>query len=143
MSTEFEDLDLGGMNGAADSEGRKTLAPGNYVLTISEANKVTLNNGKAHYIELKFTSPDTGQYVKDKMMWKHANAKWSGEGGSRKHANNFAQGVDIGMKTLKTILIHANHPTPNKPGDPQSMICLLYTSPSPRDGLLSRMPSSA
>ena len=25
----------------------------------------------------------------------------------------------------------------------QSRICLLYTSPSPRDGLLSRMPSSA
>ena len=25
----------------------------------------------------------------------------------------------------------------------ESMICLLYTSPSPRDGLLSRMPSSA
>ena len=27
--------------------------------------------------------------------------------------------------------------------DPSSFICLLYTSPSPRDGLLSRMPSSA
>ena len=29
--------------------------------------------------------------------------------------------------------------------DPKSLpyICLLYTSPSPRDGLLSRMPSSA
>ena len=26
---------------------------------------------------------------------------------------------------------------------PQANICLLYTSPSPRDGLLSRMPSSA
>ena len=26
---------------------------------------------------------------------------------------------------------------------PPSMACLLYTSPSPRDGLLSRMPSSA
>ena len=25
----------------------------------------------------------------------------------------------------------------------QVVICLLYTSPSPRDGLLSRMPSSA
>ena len=25
----------------------------------------------------------------------------------------------------------------------KSKICLLYTSPSPRDGLLSRMPSSA
>ena len=32
-----------------------------------------------------------------------------------------------------------------KPEDcmPQAEICLLYTSPSPRDGLLSRMPSSA
>ena len=28
-------------------------------------------------------------------------------------------------------------------GTPQVWICLLYTSPSPRDGLLSRMPSSA
>ena len=26
---------------------------------------------------------------------------------------------------------------------PYAMTCLLYTSPSPRDGLLSRMPSSA
>ena len=26
---------------------------------------------------------------------------------------------------------------------PKSTVCLLYTSPSPRDGLLSRMPSSA
>ena len=25
----------------------------------------------------------------------------------------------------------------------QDIVCLLYTSPSPRDGLLSRMPSSA
>ena len=25
----------------------------------------------------------------------------------------------------------------------RALICLLYTSPSPRDGLLSRMPSSA
>ena len=28
-------------------------------------------------------------------------------------------------------------------GDPNDHTCLLYTSPSPRDGLLSRMPSSA
>ena len=27
--------------------------------------------------------------------------------------------------------------------DQKTFICLLYTSPSPRDGLLSRMPSSA
>ena len=29
------------------------------------------------------------------------------------------------------------------PADSDSISCLLYTSPSPRDGLLSRMPSSA
>ena len=29
------------------------------------------------------------------------------------------------------------------PAVPKTMGCLLYTSPSPRDGLLSRMPSSA
>ena len=28
-------------------------------------------------------------------------------------------------------------------GTRHDQICLLYTSPSPRDGLLSRMPSSA
>ena len=27
--------------------------------------------------------------------------------------------------------------------EPKNLDCLLYTSPSPRDGLLSRMPSSA
>ena len=29
------------------------------------------------------------------------------------------------------------------PSGTQTNLCLLYTSPSPRDGLLSRMPSSA
>ena len=37
------------------------------------------------------------------------------------------------------ILRFANFAT----GDMMSFGCLLYTSPSPRDGLLSRMPSSA
>ena len=31
----------------------------------------------------------------------------------------------------------------NPPTSSKDLICLLYTSPSPRDGLLSRMPSSA
>ena len=30
-----------------------------------------------------------------------------------------------------------------RPEKNQNIACLLYTSPSPRDGLLSRMPSSA
>ena len=39
------------------------------------------------------------------------------------------QGADVARGTLERVV----HPYP----------CLLYTSPSPRDGLLSRMPSSA
>ena len=36
------------------------------------------------------------------------------------------------VNTLRTLIAKA-----------QRQVCLLYTSPSPRDGLLSRMPSSA
>ena len=36
----------------------------------------------------------------------------------------------IGLVAIMGLLVHV-------------LICLLYTSPSPRDGLLSRMPSSA
>ena len=39
---------------------------------------------------------------------------------------------------VKLILI-----APPQEGDVQAQICLLYTSPSPRDATLSRMPSSA
>ena len=33
--------------------------------------------------------------------------------------------------------------TMRTPGDDESLVCLLYTSPSPRDPIGSRMPSSA
>ena len=35
------------------------------------------------------------------------------------------------------------HPSNHNLMEMLIMVCLLYTSPSPRDGLLSRMPSSA
>src|SRR5664279_6657820 len=40
------------------------------------------------------------------------------------------------------LLAGANHPQGDFPSV-RNEDCLLYTSPSPRDGLLSRMPSSA
>ena len=45
--------------------------------------------------------------------------------------------VRVRKKTLLKYLSEIT-PVPNTPNT-----CLLYTSPSPRDGLLSRMPSSA
>ena len=56
------------------------------------------------------------------------------------------------MKNDGFIVIEGIHKNPNKIDtlDEQTKVvhgpynnCLLYTSPSPRDGLLSRMPSSA
>ena len=44
-------------------------------------------------------------------------------------------------KTLVFLQRHHNDGSASKP--PHMINCLLYTSPSPRDGLLSRMPSSA
>ena len=43
----------------------------------------------------------------------------------------------IGIGKISNILFYVEKP--KTPG----YACLLYTSPSPRDGLLSRMPSSA
>ena len=39
--------------------------------------------------------------------------------------------------------VRKNLPRRNFPFNHSHSFCLLYTSPSPRDGLLSRMPSSA
>ena len=47
---------------------------------------------------------------------------------------------DVETKTLKAEL---NILSENFPEARRAISCLLYTSPSPRDGLLSRMPSSA
>ena len=48
--------------------------------------------------------------------------------------------ADADVKTFITNDIKLNIPLLSAAMD---TVCLLYTSPSPRDGLLSRMPSSA
>ena len=74
-------------------------------------------------------------------------------------ANHAKNGMVIDFKDLKTIVKseivdvfdHAMVLNNNSPhselatvlSSQEHKVCLLYTSPSPRDGLLSRMPSSA
>ena len=41
------------------------------------------------------------------------------------------------------LLLVTNEDASDIPGQAQAEVCLLYTSPSPRDATLSRMPSSA
>ena len=48
-----------------------------------------------------------------------------------------------GLPSVRLGLINSDFPTGPLDADTMNAVCLLYTSPSPRDGLLSRMPSSA
>ena len=57
--------------------------------------------------------------------------------------NNFIEDISILSKLgISIVIIHGGGPRIKRELD-KSNICLLYTSPSPRDRLLSRMPSSA
>ena len=47
------------------------------------------------------------------------------------------------QKVKFSLEIDYENKKPTSDKDIKSIVCLLYTSPSPRDGLLSRMPSSA
>ena len=53
--------------------------------------------------------------------------------------NGFAAEV-IAAQGFDSIVLDVQHGVMDYP---EMLSCLLYTSPSPRDGLLSRMPSSA
>ena len=66
----------------------------------------------------------------------------------------FKQGIDLAnqqdilkkafsYKKAKTVAISINSPGGSPVQSHLIYSCLLYTSPSPRDGLLSRMPSCA
>ena len=53
-------------------------------------------------------------------------------------------GICRGLQEINVAFGGSLHPEIRElPGRMNHRICLLYTSPSPRDGLLSRMPSSA
>ena len=58
------------------------------------------------------------------------------------------EGIDVGITTAYDVARAAEYPSLEEQQDMQywdavNGTCLLYTSPSPRDATLSRMPSSA
>ena len=60
--------------------------------------------------------------------------------------NNGAQGTEytgIMANDVKQLLVDAGFDFANSTSNSQIQSCLLYTSPSPRDNRVSRMPSSA
>ena len=72
------------------------------------------------------------------------------EGKEIKDPKNIMGGKEINQQTLNEELMKTDNPYSELVNTPRPRTlaereadCLLYTSPSPRDGLLSRMPSSA
>ena len=69
-----------------------------------------------------------------------AEADWVYLGGGYAHV---ALPILQGTKVMEALLSAKERGALISGASAGAMICLLYTSPSPRDGLLSRMPSSA
>ena len=65
-----------------------------------------------------------------------------GKKAQAKQADQQAQ-IDAMKQTVSMLIIDKKRVKIKESGLPQAVICLLYTSPSPRDMRSSRMPSSA
>ena len=61
----------------------------------------------------------------------------------REHGIPFELKLEVPNDTTATAIEEGRKMMKDPSAPRYSSICLLYTSPSPRDGLLSRMPSSA
>ena len=95
----------------------------------------------AHVLDL-LTSKDT-KVVLD-LMW-NCRARWRFIGTVLQIDVGTLDAIDANNKNvedcLRDMINHWLHSA--KPRPTRDAICLLYTSPSPRDATLSRMPSSA
>ena len=58
-------------------------------------------------------------------------------------ASNFEESIGSAIFLEPKVKVYPLQTSGGKSHYQDKEICLLYTSPSPRDGLLSRMPSSA
>ena len=84
-------------------------------------------------IDLVFCDPRSGRWWV--LDWK---SNWIGE--RRSEASEVRCGpIHYHQAAMEEQMVHHHYPLQAH----LYLVCLLYTSPSPRDGLLSRMPSSA
>ena len=104
--------------------------------------------GSADDFKFLYNSVDVDKIYKDKIHYYSPNFIFtSAENGVDVRGSNFSKHYDSKpIKTVSTVGAGDNFNAGVAFGLFRSGIrraCLLYTSPSPRDGLLSRMPSSA
>ena len=82
----------------------------------------------------QFSDASKHNHVVRGAMESTIEIRWSGDPGKIKRAIQSIEPDDPDAFTVDFV---------HDESSIEAIICLLYTSPSPRDGLLSRMPSSA
>src|SRR5665647_3384339 len=90
---------------------------------------------------VSFTGLNHGPNVFDHSFLLTSNNRWA-EPGYSLTMQSFQGAPQILRGSVVTVEVESAHAVDLNINETWAYPCLLYTSPSPRDGLLSRMPSS-
>ena len=112
----------------------------NEVSQTSSPIEVSLT-GYTIYVEEKVLPAIISVCVEGEILWAYLDTSSSRNFISRETVFTTVRRPD--MNQLKLKYSHTQDKRFYMTSGGEYQICLLYTSPSPRDGLLSRMPSSA
>lgn len=97
----FPNLDLSGVE---EDKGIRRLDPGEHVVKCTEAKIEPVGDTNNRKLVADFSAED-GATIRHNFNVFHSNE----------------QAMEIGLRQLKTFLVSANHPSPDKPGEVESM----------------------
>lgn len=101
----FGGLDLSGVD--ADTS-KIILKPGSYACRIASAEVKDTRDKRGKVLELLYVDNDGAGEIKDWINLKNSNP----------------EAERMGLEKLKGLLVAANHPNPNKPGDVRTLVGL-------------------
>ena len=105
----FGDLDL---STVSEDQGQRRLEPGEHTVKCTEAKVEPVGDTNNRKLVADFQAEDGGT-IRHNFNIHHTNS----------------QAQEIGLRQLKTFLVSAGHPSPDKPGDVQTMVglkCNIY-----------------
>ena len=108
-----------------------------YSLISSGTEAAGITQSQQSLLERALKQPELVERVVHKIAQEGLTRSWKSIRGQ------LDSGMPTGYSCSGTILRVGKSLKGFRPGMQVACACLLYTSPSPRDGLLSRMPSSA